>query len=151
MQGIGENEARRLRTVCGLKDFDAGGNAIPVPHEVAQAWLEFKRCYCRISGTVEADIAMAIIAQQHGYGAAVDGEGWNAADEWFAKRLKYGDYVGVRWRGATRLAKAIRFKTNRKTATIQFDGDAGERDVQVALIVPSDPALMPAAVTSEHA
>ena len=136
MNGILENDARKLLTACGLKE------GTPVPHEVALSWIQFKRCYGRLGGRSDVDWAMAFCAMLHGYGDASQGEPWNAADEWFAKRLKFDDYVSVRWNGATKLAKVKRCKTSRKTITVQFDNDGGERDVPVHAVMPPDPSMV---------
>lgn len=140
--GLTENEANKLRTACALKNFDEYGREVPVPHEVARDYLQIKRCYMRLSGTCDLDMLMAMAAAKHGYGEARGNEPWNAADEWYAKRLRYDDQVTVVWRGTARLARVKLCKGNKKTMRIQFEGDDVERDVPVKMILPAEPGLV---------
>lgn len=138
---ITANEASRIRTACGLKDFDADGRQVPVPREVALDYAQIKRCFARLSGTMELDLLIAFVAAKNGYGVARPTEDWNAATEWNAGRLRFDDRVAVMWKGKPIAARAKMCKS--KTMRVQFDGDAGERDVPVNIVLPFDPSLDP--------
>jgi len=128
---IQEYDAMRLRQCCGLSEFDAEGNVNPIPQSVLDLFEKFYRVFRRGGGTVVDSDTYAIVVALAGEGQpkACDVVRPNIATMWFKKELTYGDPVIVKWRGEDRPAKIISASVNRKSVTVQIEGDSEDRRV----------------------
>jgi hypothetical protein len=136
---IDENTHRLLLTACGMSEFDEQERLRPVPEPVANSYVEFLRCFNRLSGRICATETIALIAAMHGYGAIVshlDGGKWDAGEEWKAKRLKYDDWVLVADDNGRERQARMKQLSGRGSAMVQFKGDSGETKVGVRNIRP---------------